>query len=1849
MSDLSKNKTRKSYSIPKLSEVTSQKGTRKNPCPKGTRFNKKTGNCEPKSQFKSIDSPSTIINNPPTIINNPPTVIQLPLVMEQNNIPCLEDLKKLRTEFKEKNKEVVEKNKECEKMLYGNFVQQYFGKIDDKNLTHRLLLKGLFNFYKTEKSKNKDFVLPFGVENEDFNKRGFIQRFPRDNAIPNTNFKRQHIFEALCRLLLLFNYDEGELGNNKTFYTSLEGLLQGNSTVLTFDDILDTKVNESSKGGIVDILFKTNISVDTQKQEKMSACEYNAINKDIQAIGESTTILIQNKFFDIEKTNIDKYDVTRIHTLAGKLEENKSVKNSKIILMVNNQEALSSNLIKSKQQFGHIMPSENIYGVAKIDKWFNKLLYDLYSSKSLDDFLRDKKNKIGVKNNNKQTMEPRFHQLLITNSTLEYNKVNGTQKFIWGAVPRSGKSFMIGDFISKRKESNNDIIIILGAKTETEPQFKKMFKEWANFMDYAVITPDGIDNATGSRKIYIFSQEYFKSKGKIDIGITLPKNIKKITSEMKRNIKERVKFTTTVTSKFPYLLRKGKKIDIFFDEIHKGGSTDNSETILYSFINAGLLIDFFIMVTATFAKPTEFYSDLNIGDNTIQLIEWSYSDQQFMKDVVNETKKQEMINSRTNQVERKIMEDLFEDYRTRYGLSYLQVLSSEYTKYPELVLISPQLLIQDKKRFETNDVRNVFIGNLKCEACIPGQSIANYQMPSNIFKQENPVTELLEYIGDKIYNRFIIDFLYNISSSHTELWFLPDSDLYQEDCNACKNISEERNEEEDELEEDELEEDEHEEESLVSVVEGEEPITASLVSGVEVEEPLGKKNKANIEPLTRGLAIKITKDDRFIRYNVFIVHNTPLSTLGKNVTETTLFGESFNGRIKMYNPLLATANKRGDTLSLAEQIRIFERDTYKAGRSLIILTGAKLRLGISLPCVDIGFNFDNIKSIDNNYQTMFRVLTEREKPIMKKYGYYVDFNMGRSIEFLYQYATVYGDKQNKKSIQEKIEYLQSLLFSFNFNGLNMNNKSSDINMYNDLKENLALTNEKYVTYWSKNANMASLIKKGLAASDQTQLKELAKLLKITAAKKPSKLQTIIKKGERRQELEKIELKNKSNLYIENYKRGEIEGYNDTANTGENDGYYSQQRRHRKFNSKNITGNDEIDGYNKGLVDGFNKRYDELYAEGVKDKEEEGVNEIYTDDLIDQLAQEIPTIVTLLALFSTQEGRECDSINDCLDNSIKQIESFAELCRCGTVNKSNIVDCFMNSPGNINFDEMAEPFDEMAEPFDENEEGYEGGGAESLYDKKTLIKIFDIIKKQIANSPLINDSLEIKFSTIIQKMKGAKDTLIKTMTPEEIDKFITNNLTIKKSEKDKFGEVFTPPLLIKEMLAKIPSEVWSNPDLKWLDPANGIGNFPMLVYEKLFEKLKPKISNDTERSNHILTKMLYMVEINPKNVKISRKIFGPHANIACADFLNESVNWKKEFKGVDKFDVILGNPPFQKEQEGVRTGGKANTKIWHLFIKDAFKILNPKGFLGFINPPPWRKPEEELWNLMTQQNQLLYLHIFNKIQGQQLFHVSQRVDLYIIEKTPQYKDTIIIDELGNENKIDLKQLGFLPNYAFNNIKKIMTSEDNGIKVIYDSSTYHTSHIKSTKSRAGNNNPIMIDSESPIGNFKYPIVHSITQKGIGLWHADKKIYEKHFGEPKVLLNFNENQYPVNDYEGKYGMSQITFGIPIKTKKEGDDIVKAINTEEFKEIIKATKWGVFQTDYRMFKYFKPDFYKYFLKGSSPPATLTKKKSPVTATIVRTVKKKIKIKETTEKKGGRKTKKKTHIKIPLKTRRKN
>lgn len=464
--------------------------------------------------------------------------------------------------------------------------------------------------------------------------------------------------------------------------------------------------------------------------------------------------------------------------------------------------------------------------------------------------------------------------------------------------------------------------------------------------------------------------------------------------------------------------------------------------------------------------------------------------------------------------------------------------------------------------------------------------------------------------------------------------------------------------------------------------------------------------------------------------------------------------------------------------------------------------------------------------------------------------------------------------------------------------------------------------------------------------------------------------------------------------------------------------------------------------------------------------------------------------------------------------------------------------------------------------------------------------------------------------------------------ETILETIERRLVPDEQAKKARGEVFTPLKLVRELLyglrksdfdegsqlpwgiskdeevvdddeedriGGISIDVWRDPNTKWLDPANGIGNFPFVAFHMLDYQLKhhgvkgSKEWSDEQRRKHIVEKMLFMIEIDRGNVNTSHKIMdylspGSTANICCADTLRLKDEELQNAFGVTEFDVIMGNPPFNTPR-----AMKGQTSVlWDKFILNSLSHLTEGGYLAFVTPANWRRPEHTLYPEMISKNQLEYLHILGKRDAQRLFGVSTRIDMYIIQRTPRYAESYILDETGKLNTLDISKFPFLPNYAYSNIMNILTDEAHGTKVIFGSSTYEhrRPHVRKEKSE----------------EFKFPVAHTITQKGVGFLYTNDNT-KGHFGIPKVLLNVNEQQYPYNDYAGDYGMSQLTFGIPISSKEQGDQIVEAVNSDAFKEIIKATKWGAFQTDYRMFKYFKPDFYKDFLKrGSSRRVTLRK-----------------------------------------------
>jgi hypothetical protein len=432
--------------------------------------------------------------------------------------------------------------------------------------------------------------------------------------------------------------------------------------------------------------------------------------------------------------------------------------------------------------------------------------------------------------------------------------------------------------------------------------------------------------------------------------------------------------------------------------------------------------------------------------------------------------------------------------------------------------------------------------------------------------------------------------------------------------------------------------------------------------------------------------------------------------------------------------------------------------------------------------------------------------------------------------------------------------------------------------------------------------------------------------------------------------------------------------------------------------------------------------------------------------------------------------------------------------------------------------------------------------------------------------------------------------------EEMLNFYHEKSEIREKEKNEFGEVFTPLMLINELLDALPNSVWTNPDLRWLDPAAGLGQFSAVIYTRLLKSLEKKIPDVNVRKTHIIKNMLFMVELNKKSVAGLKQIFGSSANVVKADFLDQKETWKKEL-GVEKFDIVIGNPPFQSPKKSDYKGGAGKNILWDKFVSSVLSsdVLKTGGHLAFITPAGWRRPESDLYEVMTRKNKLLFLHIYGKSDGVQLFGIQSRFDLYVIEKIVDeselhYKTNVLIDEKGSKYKaFPVLKWSFLPNYAFESIKKIMVPLEKGIPVIFDSSYYYYAHPLSKKRSEKN---------------RFPVVHGIVSSGLIIKYSDAK-NEQQIGVKKVLLNFNERQYPYVDAEGKYGMSQLTFGLPISSKAQGEQIKTAILTPRFQEILEATKWGAFQTDYRMFKYFDPLFYQKFLKNKTVKNKMTDRKT--------------------------------------------
>jgi len=376
----------------------------------------------------------------------------------------------------------------------------------------------------------------------------------------------------------------------------------------------------------------------------------------------------------------------------------------------------------------------------------------------------------------------------------------------------------------------------------------------------------------------------------------------------------------------------------------------------------------------------------------------------------------------------------------------------------------------------------------------------------------------------------------------------------------------------------------------------------------------------------------------------------------------------------------------------------------------------------------------------------------------------------------------------------------------------------------------------------------------------------------------------------------------------------------------------------------------------------------------------------------------------------------------------------------------------------------------------------------------------------------------------------------------IDQFIRRHATVKIKEKGKFGEVFTPISVIDDMLASLPASVWRNQSLKWLDPACGIGQFPLKIisggegYPGLFTGLAKAIPNEKERMRHII-KQIHCYDINPKNAAVLRRELnslspGTTSNVITGDFLRNGDD--------NKYDIIVGNPPYNSG--GTKRIGEKRLHV--RFIERAFDVLGAKGFLLFVCPPNYRQAGSTMNKLFVEQNgHFDYIRIYGPDETHRLFKIQARVDAFLWANGTKMGNTRIIDEYGTKSNIKLDLSKHIPNFGHTIFDKL----NKGARA--DIHAYRSAEATT------------ISCNGFVSSGGYPTLHLIVREGLKVLQRRKAHSLQ--TTPKVILNGLGVPYVYDDREGKFGITQT----PVVVLKPSDSLIKFMKSKLFVLIA----WGL------------------------------------------------------------------------------
>ena len=393
-----------------------------------------------------------------------------------------------------------------------------------------------------------------------------------------------------------------------------------------------------------------------------------------------------------------------------------------------------------------------------------------------------------------------------------------------------------------------------------------------------------------------------------------------------------------------------------------------------------------------------------------------------------------------------------------------------------------------------------------------------------------------------------------------------------------------------------------------------------------------------------------------------------------------------------------------------------------------------------------------------------------------------------------------------------------------------------------------------------------------------------------------------------------------------------------------------------------------------------------------------------------------------------------------------------------------------------------------------------------------------------------------------------------------EEFIKKIMKEERSENILYGEIHTPFHFVETILSILPETMFSNPELKWLDPACGSGNFMIVLYYKLLKGLEPSIINVEERKEHIIKNMLFMVEIQKKNVALLASFFGANANIQCEDFLT--------MLPFVPFDCILGNPPFNFGNK-LKVPSSSNNKmadgttIWPEFVRKSLLLLKENtGKLCFFIPSLWLKPDKKNMYTLMLNYKVEWLTCYSNTETNKIFKGKTQTPccFFLLTKEQTNHSITIYDR-------DVKRyLSYTIHVGENKPVPVFGQE---ICKKLQQKKYSKLNVIKTRS------PTCPIQKERNDEFKYENVRSCVLIGehrtipkLIIEYSNEKL--RYTNTPKLILAHKMYGFPYLDKEGKYGVSRRDNYIILKeTITELIRIQKFLSTKTALYVFEATRY--------------------------------------------------------------------------------